>query len=78
MTTHQRFPVTVAPDSSIEALILSAEVHVPSAKTTFEVLFELTGEELVEGEEDRREARGSGSVVMGIGCDVVSRFGDAE
>ena len=65
-------------EDSFDALILSIGVHVPSAPATFSILFELNGEELVEGEEERREARGSGSVVMGIGCDVIRKRGEVE
>lgn len=79
--TLLRFPLTTtlipssnsSEDSALEIVI---SVHVPSARSTFVVLLEITGEELVEG--DLRRAAEPDKVVENLGVDVKVLFGSVE
>lgn len=48
----------------------SARVHCPQKAVSFDVVFDVTGEEILAPEVD--------SVVEGVGCSIEIDFGDAE
>ena len=77
--TLLRFPLSTTllnPSESDSSLEIAVNVHVPAARSTFVILLEITGEELVEG--DLRRAAEPDKVVENLGVDVKLGFGNVE
>ncbi|ORY74099.1 Spc7 kinetochore protein-domain-containing protein [Leucosporidium creatinivorum] len=67
LNTHRRFPTTstrLSASHQQEVLRIASEIHVPVAKATFFVTFDLSGEELIDDEERPAEVE---MVVQRIG-----------
>ncbi|KAK4051993.1 hypothetical protein OIO90_004523 [Microbotryomycetes sp. JL221] len=77
LLTNHRFPTRTNLNVQSSTLEVVADVHVSSAKSSFEVTFELTGEELVAAEDVCRPA-GLDLVVTKVGSDVGLKFGKVD
>ncbi|KAK4050282.1 hypothetical protein OIV83_003603 [Microbotryomycetes sp. JL201] len=76
LLANHRFPTRAALDASSASLNIVVDVHVPLASASFDVFFELTGEELIE--EDSQRPAQLETVAAKIGSDVAVRFGKVD
>lgn len=76
-----RYPLsallTKSTNQNLPNLQIVAQIHSPVAKSTFTILMEITGEELVESG-DLRRATEPNKVVEHLGVEVRAVFGSVE
>ncbi|KAM0786347.1 hypothetical protein ACM66B_001819 [Microbotryomycetes sp. NB124-2] len=78
LLANHRFPTCASFDEASASLQVIVDVHVPSVKSSFDVCFELTGEELVAEEDAPQRPTDLEAVVTKVGSDVSVRFGKVD